>query len=134
MLKTLTFAATLFLAGCARLHAAPLQTFTVCDLTKAGQTANGSRVHFHVILVTDLFESSALIDLGCPGAHLTYRISKEAIERNKLFVKALYGQNIDNNIRKFDIWGSGRFRWESSEKPPGVIDIERISRFRQLRK
>jgi hypothetical protein len=134
VLKQILAAAVSLSTACAAMAAGHRQYVSVCELQKAPRPASGSEVYFHAILVTDLFEHSALIDARCPSVHLSYQLDKAAAQNNGSFVKALYRGTSDGSALKFEIWGTGRFLWQPGENPPGVIDIEKISSFRRLRR
>lgn len=114
-----------------------LQTRTsLCKLVNAGERMNGRHVRLKVIYITDLFESSSLKDRRCPTSYVVPYDSPQSRRDPSLDAldKALYEHQLDFRERtQFSIDVSGKFVWQTGDKPHGVLIFEKVWSFKRLR-
>ncbi|HEX5181737.1 MAG TPA: hypothetical protein VFW19_01170 [Allosphingosinicella sp.] len=105
---------------------------SLCDLYKRGASSSGSFVKFRGVIITDLYEHSALIDPDCERIPFSFVLPQEFYHQQTAFMTALYGDMNDLSLRRMEVVATGKFVWDQGKSPPATIYIDEVLKFRRL--
>jgi hypothetical protein len=112
-------------------HAPAAVPTTVCKIATSPALYAGKEITLSTTFITDLLESSSLIDSRCPGVVIApYDTDGEKHPSVRAFDVAVSGKLTDHRSRVFSVVAVGRFDLDRSERV-GRFTIRRIVSFKR---